>query len=44
LKRSEALYERVLHLDRRMYRDGEAATPPNGVQSQVDRLRAAFGG
>ena len=43
LKRSEILYERVLHLDRRMYQDDEAAAPANPVQSQVERLRAAFG-
>ena len=42
LKRSEALYERVLHLDRRMYQDSQAATAPNPVLSQVERLRAAF--
>ena len=42
LKRSELLYDRVLHLDRRMYEDDEAAAPVNPVQSQVERLRAAF--
>jgi regulator of CtrA degradation len=43
LDRSRQLYERVRHLDQRMYRDevAEAASP---VQSQLDRLRAAFGG
>lgn len=43
LKRSEALYERVLHLDRRMYADDEDLGPVNPVLSQVERLRAAFG-
>jgi regulator of CtrA degradation len=42
LKRSEALYDRILHLDRRMYED-EEASPINPVQSQVERLRMAFG-
>jgi regulator of CtrA degradation len=44
LDRSERLHERVLHMDRRMYveaLEGEAANP---VQSQMDRLRSAFGG
>jgi regulator of CtrA degradation len=44
LDRSERLHERVLHMDRRMYveaLEGEAANP---VQSQMDRLRTAFGG
>jgi len=46
LERSERLHERVLHLDRRMYLsghalEGEAANP---VQSQMDKLRSAFGG
>lgn len=43
LKRSELLYERVLHLDRRMYQDDAFAAAPNPVLSQVERLRAAFG-
>jgi regulator of CtrA degradation len=43
LNRSRQLYERVRHLDQRMYRD--AAIPdPRPVQSQIERLRAAFGG
>lgn len=46
LERSERLYERVLHLDQRMYLsaqalEGEAVNP---VQSQLDKLRSAFGG
>jgi regulator of CtrA degradation len=44
LDRSERLYERVRHLDRRMYvEDGEGELP-NVVASQMDRLRMAFGG
>jgi regulator of CtrA degradation len=45
LGRSERLYERVKHLDERMYvdvvEDTEAANP---VLSHLDRLRSAFGG
>lgn len=44
LERSERLYERVLHLDRRMYRDAPPAPEQNAVLTQVERLRAAFGG
>ena len=43
LDRTERLHERVLHMDRRLYveaLEGEAANP---VQSQMDRLRSAFG-
>ena len=41
LERSERLYERVRHLDRRMYiQDADAA---NAVAGQMDRLRSAFG-
>ena len=44
LERSERLYERVRHLDRRMYvEDGEMELP-NAVASHMDRLRMAFGG
>jgi len=42
LDRSERLYERVRHLDRRMYVElGEAA--PHPVLSQFDRLKTALG-
>ncbi|MEJ2816245.1 MULTISPECIES: DUF1465 family protein [unclassified Caulobacter] len=44
LQRSERLYERVRHLDKRMY--VEAATEeeaPRPVQAHFDRLSAAFG-
>jgi len=40
--RAERLYERALHLDRRMYIDAEAEAPVNPVLSQMDRLAAAF--
>ena len=43
LERSERLYERVLHMDRRMYVDRESPDA-NPVQSQLERLRSAFGG
>ena len=42
LDRSARLYERVRHLDQRMYLDD--AEPDNAVLSQFDRLRSAFGG
>ena len=44
LDRSERLYERVRHLDRRMYVEGPAEESPNPVLSQYDRLKNAFGG
>ena len=44
LDRSERLYERVLHLDRRMYLEPAPEPGDNPVLSQVERLRAAFGG
>lgn len=40
--RAERLFERVLHLDRRMYLEGPDTEQPNPVQSQFDRLRNAF--
>ncbi|MBA4804138.1 MAG: DUF1465 family protein [Brevundimonas sp.] len=40
--RSEKLYDRALHLDRRMYQDTPGEEPVNPVQSQLDRLAAAF--
>ena len=42
LVRAEKLYDRVLHLDRRMYRDAPEDDAVNPVQSQLDRLTAAF--
>lgn len=43
LDRSERLYERVRHLDRRMYVEEAVAEAPNPVLSHFDRLQAAFG-
>ena len=40
--RAEKLYDRVLHLDRRMYLDAPEEEAVNPVQSQLDRLTAAF--
>ncbi len=42
--RSERLYERVRHLDRRMYVEPTDGETPHPVLSQMDRLREAFGG
>ena len=44
LDRSERLYERVMHLDRRMYLDAAEDTAPHPVLSQFEKLQAAFGG
>lgn len=44
LVRAERLYDRVLHLDRRMYLDEPGEEAVNPVQSQMDRLTAAFRG
>ena len=44
LDRSERLHERILHLDRRMYLSALEGEAENPVQSQLDRLRNAFGG
>lgn len=43
LERSERLYERVLHLDRRLYVEAELMAEPNPVLSQFQRLTDAFG-
>ncbi|HLK26011.1 MAG TPA: DUF1465 family protein [Caulobacteraceae bacterium] len=43
LDRSETLYERVLHLDRRMYLDPGEGERPHPVLSQLEKLQAAFG-
>jgi regulator of CtrA degradation len=43
LARSERLYERVLHLDRRMYLDAGESEQPHPVLSQLEKLQAAFG-
>ena len=44
LGRSERLFERVRHLDARMYADESAEEPPHPVLSQHERLKDAFGG
>lgn len=42
--RAERLYDRVRHLDKRMYVESAALpAPANPVLSHIDRLRAAFG-
>ncbi len=43
LERSSRLYERVLHLDRRMYVEATDVAAPHPVLSQMERLEAAFG-
>jgi regulator of CtrA degradation len=43
LDRSGRLYDRVRHLDRRMYVEQAAEEAPNPVLSQMDRLKGAFG-
>lgn len=42
--RAERLYERVRHLDKRMYLESRTAEPSNPVLGQLDRLKSAFGG
>ena len=44
LDRSERLYERVMHLDRRMYLDAAQEQAPHPVLSQFEKLQAAFRG
>ena len=44
LGRSERLFERVRHLDARMYADESDEEPPHPVLSQLERLKDAFGG
>lgn len=44
LQRSERLYERVRHLDRRMYVEQAASGEAHPVLAQQDRLKSAFGG
>lgn len=43
LDRSERLYERVRHLDRRMYVEGDTPAAPHPIQAQMDRLKSVFG-
>lgn len=42
--RAEQIYERVKHLDRRMYLDTPQTPGPHPVRSQQERLEAEFGG
>ena len=42
LDRSARLYERVLHLDRRMYKEEPADDATHPVLSQIEKLQAAF--
>lgn len=44
LDRAETLYDRVRHLDRRMYVDGTKEIAPSPVLTQLDRLKTALGG
>jgi regulator of CtrA degradation len=44
LERTERIYERVAHLDLRMYRGEPVEEADHPVLSQHDRLRSAFGG
>jgi regulator of CtrA degradation len=44
LDRAERLYERVRHLDKRMYVEPPSEDEPHPVLSQIDRLKRAFGG
>ena len=44
LERATRLYERVVHLDRRMYTEPAPDADSHPVLSQHDRLAAAFGG
>ncbi len=43
LERSERLYDRVQHLDRRMYLEADVEATPHPVLSQHEKLLAAFG-
>jgi regulator of CtrA degradation len=43
LDRSARLYERVLHLDKRMYREEAVEDAAHPVLSQIEKLQAAFG-
>jgi regulator of CtrA degradation len=42
LEQSERLYERVLHLDRRMYLEPPSQAEANPVLTQLERLQSAF--
>jgi regulator of CtrA degradation len=42
LGRSERLFDRVRHLDARMYAEAAAVEPPHPVLAQLERLKDAF--
>ncbi|HWF77102.1 MAG TPA: DUF1465 family protein [Caulobacteraceae bacterium] len=42
LARSERVFERVRHLDARVYADAAAVEPPHPVLAQLERLKDAF--
>lgn len=42
IDRSERLFDRISHLDQRMYVEGDPESRPNAVLTQFERLRAAF--
>ncbi len=44
LDRSARLYDRVLHLDQRMFLDAPVEEAAHPVRAQINRLQAAFGG
>jgi regulator of CtrA degradation len=44
VERAGRLYERVVHLDQRMYCEALETEGVNPVVAQLDRLRAAFSG
>ena len=43
VQRAERLYDRTYFLDQKMYVAYEQEPPANGVLSQIERLKAAFG-
>ncbi|MHB8283785.1 MAG: protease adaptor protein RcdA [Caulobacteraceae bacterium] len=44
VERTRQLYDRVLHLDKRMYCEEMAPAAAHPIFTQMDRVRAAFGG
>jgi regulator of CtrA degradation len=44
VERTRKLYDRVLHLDNRMYCEEMAPAAAHPIFTQMDRVRAAFGG
>ena len=43
IEQADRLYERVLHLDRRMYVEQAPTEHTHPVFNQMDRIQAAFG-